>query len=142
MLTFFVRGLAQSADCRGVTFRDRKVTKRSHSFSAPLRSLSPTLYRTKNFSFCTGAAPYTQPATSEAPKAVGAILSLNVCYLSALCFLPLISTLYRPPFGGYDPVWVLVILCQTNETFFFVTAFDSGTKQLRFRLGSTDRVQV
>ena len=55
---------------------------------------------------------------SEAPKAVGAILSLNACSSSALCFLPPISTLYCPPFGGYGPVWVLVILCQTNETFF------------------------
>ena len=32
-------------------------------------------------------------------------------------YLPLISTLYRPPFGGYNPVWVLVKLCRANGIF-------------------------
>ena len=82
---------------RGVTFRDRKVTKRSHSFSA------------------VGLRPRLRYPKRRKPWRL--FYHSTSALLQRYNYLPLISTLYRPPFGGYNTVWVLVKLCRANGIF-------------------------
>ena len=63
-----------------------KSAKNDHSFSAPLRSLSPTSHPTQNKLFCTAAAPHCQRRPTKRRKPWRLFFNLNVYSSTALCF--------------------------------------------------------